>query len=386
MLCVTLAGLSPSAADSPDSEAAQAVLTLIKGIADYRVFFAEDESLFPILWRYWTEIVVWLRHTIALTSGRDLDDTSRAIEPSRETVLCARVLEAAAIDDQFLKHMLDHPSGVDLVVHLWIVEATAISKGAPSSCEPHAILALNCLLGTEESCNLVMSRLTALGRTPDEVAKIALGCVRPIAEKDGPISHQIFYIHIALRMCSVRCPLQDATIRKRGVLIITEAVAAVAKRNLKLDGAARTIVGQYLCMLHPIIRSLAHGIPRVIEALRGGLLDIVCRSSTAVESFDEGRREDLRCAISDIISTLIPQYLVFHSVISAAVSAFRKLNLDVIKKTIDQSAYREEWEHLEFLCLERFIFSQVMGRVDDLDGKQLHCDNVSTSEFAISCY
>ncbi len=111
------------------------------------------------------------------------------------------------------------------------------------------------------------------------------------------------------------------------------------------------------------------GFTWINQAIGAGFLQAFCDCSTR---FAELEAEDYRM-LEQLISEVLPPYLVYRSVIEAANSALAKIERGVQKQRVESSKAKVHWRKFAQLAHERMM---IVRRAEAEKGTKIICDNM----------
>ena len=270
--------------------------------------------------------------------------------------------------------MIQSPGTIELATRLWLEENDGPH---PKRIDIPAGTCLFACLLREAGATQLDRVLQAVGGKGTEIAKLALTRLQRTLK--GPNYHPN---HISMHIDLVNAlsrprdhPLRHALLSANVIWIISGALVKIAVLlNTSRDpGFIDPMVGGF-GYLRNCLES-TDGFTWVSQAIGAGLLQAYCDCSPhfAKLPYEESKM------VEELISRILPPYMVYRSVIEAADSALKKIERGAQKDRVESSAVRVPWVRLAQLIQDR---ARIVKGAEEARGTQITCDNMKVS---VSC-
>lgn len=272
--------------------------------------------------------------------------------------------------------MVATPGSIEMAAQLWLLEN---SVPFPSSVEiPVGTTALEAILRKCGSPELDRA-LKAAGGKPDQVAKLALANLRNENQKSNFHGYRLSVYTDLLNHLSrgPMQPLRNALLIKGSIGVVTKSLTVMSAEVNASDPSILDCITSSFGYLKNCLQS-TDGFTWVSQSVKGGLLTAFVECSPHLSRLDDRDRT----MIISIIKDLLPQYMVYRSVIKHVDAAMIKLLANPRKKEILKSPAKDDWSNFFILALERRIVSMQAAA---FKGRAATCDNMQVS-FTIHSY
>ncbi|OSX68033.1 hypothetical protein POSPLADRAFT_1043193 [Postia placenta MAD-698-R-SB12] len=270
-----------------------------------------------------------------------------------------------------LDTMRSSPTTLDVVMRCWIEDEETTSINGPLWSTTLAKL-LGENVDPEHLDRIVKA---ARGRA-DLIATYVLSRLR-IATSATPVNprHITAFVHlIGSISCVQDSPLSDALLGGNAIWYVTKALLIISIM-VNTKGTKACAEAMMMCFLY-LSCSLekTDGAAWVLQALEAGLLSafVNCSQHFSKLSGDKEDIVDVKDVLS-IIESIIPQYLVYRSIIEEADAAVTKINRGPQKERVMKSIAKDIWERFSALVEER---ATIVRQADAWTGLRIVCDYI----------
>ncbi|THH14103.1 hypothetical protein EW146_g6189, partial [Bondarzewia mesenterica] len=338
----------PAAPRSPAVYAAERGLLSLQALGNFGPFFAtaapSSPLLTPIL-RGWPGIFRWMTIFYTLHSGKPHDEAQRR----NVFEMISYALYSITNPDHIQRVVSSTPGLLRLATILWLRD----DEGSPSNRRlpiPAAAAAFHHVIFDASSVKFD-EVLEHSEKTSDALAHFALRRLHATLKRTPLVpDHVHTHVDVLVSLSRVAThPLRASILQKGGIGLVTRAFLLLFQHST--DPSTRDALISSTGFLRNLLECTS-GIPWVLQSVHEGLLTAFARaSSPALSSFDP----DAHNYTLELVSDVIPRYLVYRSVIVAIYTALNKLraNNPELMSRVKRSSAKQAWANLERLAAER---------------------------------
>lgn len=269
--------------------------------------------------------------------------------------------------DVIRAQMVGTTATVEIATRLWLEEDDGPPKRINS---PVGTCLLGCLLREAKAEQLDRVLKMTNGKAT-EVAKLSIARLQRSLK--GP-NYEPSAVSMYLDLINAFSRQRDHPLRH--ALLSANVIWVVSGALVKLSVLVNT--SRDPGFLDPMVSAFGYlrnclestdGFTWINQAIGAGFLQAFCDCSTR---FAELEAEDYRM-LEQLISEVLPPYLVYRSVIEAANSALAKIERGVQKQRVESSKAKVHWRKFAQLAHERMM---IVRRAEAEKGTKIICDNM----------
>ncbi len=360
----TSAGGAEETYTSSSTPASRAYHSLM-GVARADAQLEECQSLASRMLDAWPAIYAWSLYFLkTCVEALDRSDLRR----KTTLYLLSTAWHAISTHGPLRPVMVDTPRTLEIATQLWIAEEDA--KDAMQTNTPFGTCLLYSLLANA-SLESLQRVNKAAGEQPLLVAERAISNTRN-ALKEADIDRSYLAIHVELigRLSVFEYPFRHALFSKHVIWFITSTLVKFGRAmNSKNDATLVSPMASCFGYLYNYLES-TDGFTWVSQAIRAGLLQAFCDCSPKFDVVTEEERD----IILKIFTTILPQYLVYRSVLESVDHFMKKVDRDPHRRRVTNSIAKQTWYDFRRLAEERIAVTYAVQK-----DMRLVCDNIKVS-------
>ncbi|KDQ59165.1 hypothetical protein JAAARDRAFT_154439 [Jaapia argillacea MUCL 33604] len=267
------------------------------------------------------------------------------------------------------------PGAIELATRLWLREDTM--KRPPQVIFPAPSALLDHLL-VPQQFEMLSKIVQVSGASPSTVAKLAVSRLVASSKPTHLDAYGVKY-HIYLIFgltCNPDHPLRDALFTANVIVAATNALVAVSKKVdcEDLDDTEDPVITFTISRIYAYLTTfleVTDGFTFISQSIKAGLLFSLAFWGARMNTSSTEQERDLRISL---ISSVLPRYLVYHSVLGAASSSFQAMKISGLLQftKIFSADSREHWDRFEALLQDRVRASDIF---DGLEKAKRVCAN-----------
>ncbi|TFK80133.1 hypothetical protein K466DRAFT_667821, partial [Polyporus arcularius HHB13444] len=355
----------PSTMTAKFSDPPNLAFTAMLGISKMGEILPEDGPQVRRIVEAWPGIYKW---SVYIFSSR-IEGLDK-METRRRTTL--DILSAfwycICFRDVIRARMIQTPATIEMATRLWLEENDGPHQKRIDI--PVGTCLFGCLL-REAGAKQLDRVLKVVGGKAKEVAKLAITRLQRTLK--GPEYHPN---HISMHIDLVNSLSRPRDHPLRHALLSANVIWVISGALVKISVLMNTT--RNVDYMDPMLGGFGYlrnclestdGFTWVTQAIDAGFLQAYCDCSPC---FADLPHEEYQM-IEELMSRILPPYLVYRSVVEAADSALKKIERGAQKERIERSRVRVPWARFAQLVHDR---ARIVKAAEEAKGTQITCDNM----------